>query len=103
MSFLGCLGLFGFSVSELCVSLEVIVSGAFSLTLRSVVKSMKKKETQIKKMAENSEKKSKLLVQVKCCMYLKRNKGKFKEIGSRLNTQGCFFYLIKIYSLTNLA
>lgn len=61
MSFLSCLGLFGFSVSELCVSLEVIVWGAFSLTLRSVVKSMKKKETQIKKMAENSEKKIKII------------------------------------------
>lgn len=42
-------------------SLEVIVWGAFSLTLRSVVKSMKKKETQIKKMAENSEKKIKII------------------------------------------
>lgn len=61
MFFLSCLGLFGFSVSELCVSLEVIVWGAFSLTLRSVVKSMKKKETQIKKMAEKSEKKIKII------------------------------------------
>lgn len=85
MFFLSCLGLFGFSVSELCVSLEVIVWGAFSLTLRSVVKSMKKKKRKLKKWLKTLKKKSKLLVQVKCCMYLKRNiyKGKFKEIESR--------------------